>query len=392
MATDATTQPSLDVEPAGELWRFTPVGDWTLDQAAHLDRLLKAELASLNDGSGDGNERPSRRAEIDLHEVEKLDTAGAWLLHRTERHLRASGVQVEIRDRDCAYSDLFTQVSKVCFEEDLPPATRRSLIVRWIEMTGARAVWIGNEAVDMLNFFGSVVSAIGQLFIRPGSLRLTALVHHLQQTGLNALGIVGLMSFLIGVVLAFQGASQLRLFGAELFTVNLLGVSVLREIGVLLTAIIVAGRSGSAFTAQIGSMKVNEEVDAIRTLGLDPIQLLVVPRVLALVIAMPLLAFFADVMALFGGCLMVIFALDIPFAQFMNQLEAAITVETVMLGLIKAPVFAFLIAMVGCRNGLRVSGNAESVGQLTTEAVVKSIFLVIVVDAVFSIVYNLLGF
>jgi phospholipid/cholesterol/gamma-HCH transport system permease protein len=203
--------------------------------------------------------------------------------------------------------------------------------------------------------------------------------------------VVGLISFLIGIVMAYQGADQLRRFGAEIFTVDLLAISALREIGILLTAVVVAGRSGSAFTAQIGMMKVNEEIDALRTLGLDPLEVLVLPRLLALMIALPLLAFFADIMALFGGGVMCAFVLDISPDQYINRLSEAIWPRTFWVGIVKAPVFAFVIAMVGCYEGLTVDGSAESVGRKTTLSVVVAIFLVIVCDAIFSIVFSSLG-
>jgi phospholipid/cholesterol/gamma-HCH transport system permease protein len=204
--------------------------------------------------------------------------------------------------------------------------------------------------------------------------------------------VVGLISFLIGIVTAFQSADQLRAFGAEIFTVNIVGQGVLREMGVLLTAIILAGRSGSAFTAQIGTMTVREEVDAMRTIGLDPMDVLVLPRLLALIIALPLLTFFADLMGLLGGALMATAALDITLVQFVRQLYSAVTLSTFAVGMIKAPVFGFVIAMVGCYEGLRVTGSAESVGRLTTRSVVESIFLVIVLDAMFSIFFSIIGF
>jgi phospholipid/cholesterol/gamma-HCH transport system permease protein len=203
--------------------------------------------------------------------------------------------------------------------------------------------------------------------------------------------IIGLLSFLIGIVVAYQGADQLRQFGAEIFTVDLLGVSIFREMGILLAAIVIAGRSGSAFAAQIGTMQVNQEVDAIRTLGLDPVEVLVLPRVLALLISMPLIAAYADVMGLIGGGLMVILTLDVSFYQFLERLQGAVTVWTFWAGIIKAPVFGFAIALTGCREGLKVTGSAESVGLHTTRAVVISIFLVIVSDALFSILFSAFG-
>ena len=216
--------------------------------------------------------------------------------------------------------------------------------------------------------------ALLRLALQPGRLRLTSLVHHLEQTCVNALPIVGLIAFLIGIVMAYQGADQLRRFGAEIFTVDLLAISALREIGILLTAVVVAGRSGSAFTAEIGMMKVNEEVDALRTMGLDALEILVLPRLLALMIALPLLAFFADIMALFGGGLMCAFVLDISPSQYLARLSEAIWPRTFWVGIVKAPVFAFVIAMVACYEGLTVDGSADSVGRNTTLAVVIGIF------------------
>jgi len=200
-----------------------------------------------------------------------------------------------------------------------------------------------------------------------------------------------LLSFLIGVVVAFQGADQLRRFGAEIFTVNLLGVSMLREMAVLMTAIIIAGRSGSAFTAQIGTMQVNEEIDAMRTIGLNPLDVLVLPRVMALVIAVPLLTVFADMMGVLGGAVMSLAVLDISVVQFSERFKTVIPLSAFWIGLIKAPVFGLLIALVGCREGLQVGGSAESVGLHTTRSVVISIFLVIIVDAAFSIFFSILG-
>ena len=227
--------------------------------------------------------------------------------------------------------------------------------------------------------------------MRPSRIRLTPFPAHLELVGLNALPIVGLISFLIGVVLAYQGAVQLQRFGAEVFVVDLIGVSVLREIGILLTAIVVAGRSGSAFAAAIGSVKLYQEVDAMRTLGLDPMETLVLPRVLALVVAMPLLCFFSDLMGLLGGGVMAWAVLGIGPGLYIERLHDAVGLWAFWVGMIKAPVFGFVIAMVGCMEGLRVEGSADSVGRQTTRAVVASIFLVIVLDAVFSIFFSIVG-
>ncbi|MBX6322329.1 MAG: ABC transporter permease, partial [Rhodospirillaceae bacterium] len=250
------------------------------------------------------------------------------------------------------------------------------------------------QARAITGFLGATILAGVRVMARPRRrMRFTAFVRYVEQTGFNALPIVGLLAFLVGVVLAYQGVDQLRRFGAgaEVFTVNLVGISVLREMGILITAVIVAGRSGSAYTAQIGTMQVNEEVDALRALGIDPFEVLVLPRVLALVVSLPLLTFFADIMGIFGGGLMSVLLMDMTPAQFLRQLNQAVNVTQFWVGMAKAPVFAFIIALVGCFEGLRVSGSAESVGRHTTQSVVESIFLVIVVDALFSILFSVLG-
>ena len=249
-----------------------------------------------------------------------------------------------------------------------------------------------NQTVSMLGYLGRVTVETGEAIASPEhNLRVAAMFHQVEETGINALPIVGLLSFLIGVVLAYQGADQLKRFGAEVFTINLLGVGVLREIGGLITAIIVAGRSGSAFTAQIGTMRVNEEIDAMQTMGLNTVDTLVLPRIIGLVIALPLLTFYADIMGLIGGAFMCYFQLGITIPVFLRQLQEAVTVNTLLVGLIKAPVFAFVIALVGCYEGFQVERNAASVGLLTTRSVVEGIFLVIVLDAAFSIMFSVLG-
>ena len=357
-------------------------GGWTVAALAQLDQAARAMLDALPGKTG--------LARIDLGALEALDTAGAWLLCRIQASLAERGWQVEIAAADTTQAALLAEIQRLKPRPALPPA-RINPLVRLLARLGASTLATCSEARHLLSFYGETVVTFGRLALHPQRMRVTSLVHHLEQTCLNALPIVGLIAFLIGVVLAYQGADQLRRFGAEVFTVNLLGVSVLREIGILLTAIVVAGRSGSAFTAEIGMMKVREEIDALRTIGVDPIEVLVVPRLLALVIALPLLAFFADILALFGGGLMSVFALGIPPNQFLSQLEYAITPTMFWIGMAKAPVFAFLIALVGCYQGLSVGGSAESVGRLTTQSVVLSIFLVIVADAVFSILFSYLG-
>lgn len=366
-------------EAAGDGTDIRIGGDWTLETAQKLDVALRG----LTPPSG-GDIR------IDLTELGHLDTAGAWLLHRTRKEYAATGREVFFvgaRDGDIEFLD---RIASGDPGEEIPrerfsPFT--SILVRVGQ--GTEAAWL--EAADLLNFLGATVVTAARVAVRPKRIRLVAFFSHLEQVGLNALPIVGLLSFLIGIVIAYQGADQLRRLGAELFTIDLLGVSVLRELGIILAAIIVAGRSGSAFTAQIGTMQVNEEVDAMRTIGLDPMEVLVLPRVFALVVAMPLLAVFANVMGLLGGLIMVDVVLGIGPVRYLQRLQEVVPIWAFWVGLIKAPVFGALIALVGCREGLKVSGSAESVGRQTTKSVVVSIFLVIVVDAAFSIFFSTVG-
>jgi phospholipid/cholesterol/gamma-HCH transport system permease protein len=291
-----------------------------------------------------------------------------------------------------SFAPLLTQLRARGADAIVPshPIPPHHTFVGFLARMGEVTVAVLRRGYSMVGFVGLVSATMAQLLRRPGRLRLTATVRQMEATGLDAMPIVGLLSFLIGVVMAYQGADQLRRFGAEIYTVNLLGISIMRELGVLLAAIIIAGRSGSAFTAQIGTMQVNQEIDALRTLGLDPVEVLVLPRVFGLVLTLPLLVFYADAMGLIGGCLMTWATLGIPVPGFLDQLRGAITEWTLWVGVIKAPFFAAIIAMVGCYEGFNVAGSADSVGRLTTQSVVESIFLVIVADAAFSIMFSIL--
>ncbi len=358
--------------------RISAVGNWTIRHAEEIDRA--AGSVAVNG---------ARSAEVDLSRLESIDTAGALVLYRVVDRLKSSGVETDVRNAPGDFSDLLRRVAE-SEAQHLPPPPRIGRLSASLERIGRATFKSFSEGRDLLSFFGLTVIATGRVLIRPSRLRLVSTINHMESSGVRALPIVGLLSFLIGVVLAYQGADQLKQFGAEIFTVNLLTISVLREIGILLTAILVAGRSGSAFTAQIGTMKVREEVDAMETIGMDPIEVLVLPRIFALVIVLPLLGFYADVMGMTGGALMSMLVLDISLTQFVEQFKFALQPWTLWVGLIKAPVFAFLIALVGCFQGLRVVGSAESVGRLTTQSVVQAIFLVIIADALFSIVFSTL--
>jgi len=355
-------------------------GSWLVTTAAELD----SHLHRLDLPSG-------REVTLDLAGIDRLDTAGAWLLLRTENALNARSNSVALANVRASFAPLLDQVRSRGGAAPLPhPIPPHHTLIGFVARIGEITIILGHRAYSMLGFLGLVSVTFAQLFRHPRRLRVTATLVQMEQTGLNAMPIVGLLSFLIGVVMAYQGADQLRRFGAEIYTVNLLGVAILRELGVLLSAIIIAGRSGSAFTAQIGTMQVNQEIDALRTLGLDPVEVLVLPRVFGLVLTLPLLVFYADAMGLIGGGLMTWATLDISIPRFLSQLRGAITEWTLWVGVIKAPFFAVIISMIGCYEGFNVSGSAESVGRLTTQSVVEAIFVVIVADAAFSILFSLL--
>jgi phospholipid/cholesterol/gamma-HCH transport system permease protein len=355
-------------------------GEWLVTSAGQLDR----SLHNLKFPQG-------RHVTVDLSGVERLDSTGAWLLLRTEHELAERGNAVELANLQPRFVPLLDQLRSRGISEPLPhPIPPHHTFVGFLERLGRISIMLLNRLYDILGFTGLVTITILRLFRQPRRLRVTATLVQMEVVGLDAMPIVGLLSFLIGVVMAYQGADQLRRFGAEIYTVNLVGVSVLRELGVLLSAIIIAGRSGSAFTAQIGTMQVNEEIDALRTLGLDPVEVLVLPRLLGLGITLPLIVFYADFMGLLGGGLMSWAALGINPPNFFTQLHSAVSPSTLWVGVIKAPFFAAIIALVGCYEGLNVTRSAESVGRLTTQSVVESIFFVIVTDAIFSIVFSML--
>ena len=360
--------------------KLTVGGAWTIAESARLDRELNAlEMG----GRGD--------IAIDASKISRLDSSGAWLLLRTRRALEAAGAKVSSFNLPELYQPLLKSLDQNRKVEPhksrIPPGFRGRLY-----RIGRAAVHAWTQAISILGYLGRVTVETFEAIAKPKhNLRIAAIFHQIEETGINALPIVGLLAFLIGVVLAYQGADQLKRFGAEVFTINLLGVGVLREIGGLITAIIVAGRSGSAFTAHIGTMRVNEEIDAMQTMGLNTVDTLVLPRIIGLVIALPVLTFFSDVVGLIGGAFMCYFQLGITIPAFLRQLNEAVTVNSLLVGLIKAPVFAFVIALVGCYEGFQVERNAASVGQLTTRSVVESIFLIIVLDAAFSVMFSVLG-
>ena len=371
----------IEAKPSGGALAYVAGGEWLISAAPALDRRLHALERGPAPAAAGG-----QCVSVDCGPLEALDTVGAWLIVRLKTVLGRRGAEVSLDNLAARFAPLLDQVEK--YHPD-PTKQRRQLpgVIDLIAALGAWAVGHGRDVGEGFGFLGEVTLAAGRVLTRPRRLRPVSFISQMQHTGPAALPIVGLLSFLIGVVFAYQGAVQLRQFGAEIFTVNLLGIAFVRELGVLLSAIIIAGRSGSAFTAEIGTMQVNEEVDAMVTIGLDPIEVLVLPRVGALMVTLPLMTFFANVMGLLGGAALCDLQLHIPLPLFLSQLNSAITGWTFWLGIIKAPFFALVIALVGCREGLRVARSAESVGRQTTLSVVESIFLVIVLDAIFSIVF-----
>jgi phospholipid/cholesterol/gamma-HCH transport system permease protein len=327
---------------------------------------------------------------VDASGVDGLDTAGAWAIATLRDRLKAEGAEVRIEGLGPDQAALLETVERALPKEE-PPAEPRGGFAAGLEGLGESVVETWRAIVEMLNLLGAVLARIAGYAVRPGQMRFTSLVYHMQQAGLNALPIASLMAFLIGVVLAFMGAVQLQQFGAEIFVVDLIAIAVLRELGILLTAIIVAGRSASAFTASIGSMKMREEIDAMRTLGLDPIEILVVPRVLALVITLPLLGVMANFAGLIGGATMAWIELGVSPSMFVVRLFDQIGVWHYLVGIIKAPFFALVIGLIGCQHGLQVGGNAESLGKLTSASVVAALFMVIVIDAIFAIFFALVN-
>jgi len=375
--------PAVSAVRQGDVLIIACSGAWRTRQMGAAEKAIRRlKLAQVSRGAG--------AARIDLAAVTHLDTAGVHFLLTIEAALADLGLTVELVG---SHGEQLRLIEAVREHACRPVPVPRQLpsLINLVADCGKAVFGIARDARLLVSFLGQTVTILVFSLLRPWRIRWRAVARHMETTGLNALPIVGLISFLIGLVLAFQGAAQLEQFGAQIFTVNIVGVGVLREMAILLTAIIVAGRSGSAFTAQLGSMQVNEEIDALRTLGLDPMEVLVLPRVLGLVLVMPLLAFYADLMGLLGGAIMTDIALGITLPEFIAQLRQSVDLGDLFVGLVKAPPFAFLIAMVGCFEGFRVSRSAESVGHATTRAVVEGIFLVIVLDAVMSIFFQVIG-
>ena len=363
----ASDLPSETIEE-GNVFRCT--GSLTIARAASTAREIDNAPDPLN---------------IDLSGVERMDTVGAWLIYRS---IRDRGATVHGASPEA--QSLLDQVADADRPAKVRP-DRRPAMTRTLDELGGWVSESGRTFYGLLGFLGATLIGFANVIRQPKRFRLNAVVQRFDVVGVRALGIIGLMTFLIGVVIGQQGAVQLRQFGAEIYTINLIGRLTVRELGPLMTAIMVAGRSGSAFAAQIGTMKITEEIDAMRTIGVSPIEALVIPRMLASVIMMPLLAFYAMIMSIVGGGIFCWVALGIPPLTFIQRIQEVVPITDLWVGLIKAPVFGFIIALAGCFQGMLVEGNSEEVGIRTTNAVVQSIFMVIVLDAVFAVFFSSVG-
>ena len=325
---------------------------------------------------------------IDGAGLEAFDTVGAWMLQKLVRRLRGEGATVQLRDLRPEFAKLLDVIEQQAADPtESPPALPQQ---SRLESLGHSVVSAVEQSVALLSFVGECSVAMAASIAHPVRFRWRPILFNIHSAGFDALPIVGLLSFLLGIVVAYQGADQLRQYGANIFVADLVGLSMLREFAPLITAIIIAGRSGSAYAAQIGTMAVTEEIDAMRTLGIPPLELLVLPKILALLIALPLLTVFADVLGVTGGMIMAHAQLDVGYGEFLDRFVKAVSVTAYLIGICKAPVFAAIIAVVGCFQGFRTKGGADSVGRQTTRAVVQSTFLVIVADAVFSVAFSAL--
>ncbi len=327
---------------------------------------------------------------IDGAQIEAFDTAGAWVLKILMRRLGGEDIAVQICGLRPEFSRLFDaviQYDKKPSDSDAPPS---KTALSTLEALGRSTASAFEQPLALLSFVGESALALAASVAHPARLRWRPILFNIRSAGFDALPIVGLLAFLLGIVVAYQGADQLRQYGANIFVADLIGLSMLREFAPLITAIIIAGRSGSAYAAQIGTMSVTEEIDAMRTLGIEPIEMLVLPKIIALLIALPLLTVFADVLGVLGGMIMAKAQLGVGYDEFLERFVKAVSVTAYLIGICKAPVFAVIIAVIGCFQGFLTKGGADSVGRQTTRSVVQSIFLVIVADALFSVAFSAL--
>lgn len=335
---------------------------------------------------------PSASAKvIDASRIDELDTAGAWVILKLAHGKGGESAGIEVRDLRPEFAKLLAVVGQEIAHQATMPPPAAALPPLWLENLGRTTADMVEQGGALLAFIGECALAIGGWLSHPKRIRWRPILYNIRSAGFDALPIVGLIAFLLGLVVAYQGANQLKQYGANIFVADLVGISMLREFAPLITAIIVAGRSGSSYAAQIGSMVVTEEIDAMRTIGIPPLEMLVLPKIIALLIVLPLLTVFADILGIFGGMIMARAQLAVSYIEFLDRFVKAVNATTLLIGVGKAPAFAAIIVTIGCFQGFRTHGGADNVGRQTTRSVVQSIFLVIVADALFSVAFSALG-
>jgi phospholipid/cholesterol/gamma-HCH transport system permease protein len=361
--------------------RFSLAGPWTIESTAVLERHVASFLAKA---------RGAARAVLDLGGVDRLDTSGAWLIDRTRQDLDSHGIDTRVENLRPEYEILLAEAHYRTFPT---PARRRHFYGReLLADIGESIVSAGRDVLHAVSFLGEVVSALAKTVANPSRFRGTSLVFHIETFAFRSVPIIALINFLVGCIIAQRGIYQLQRFGATTYAVDLIGILTLRELGVLLTSIMIAGRSGSAITAELGSMKMREEIDALHVMGMRPVEVLIVPRLLALMLSLPLLTFIADIAGLFGGLLVSWSYGGISPDSFMTRLQNSVELSDLFVGLIKAPFMALVIGLIASVEGLAVEGSAESLGRKVTASVVKSIFTVIVIDGVFAMFFSAVRF
>ena len=371
----------LTSKRTGERLVLTAAGAWTAVHAHDLEPLVEAQAQSS---------QPVRAVDIDIAGVKRLDTFGAWLIERLARAWIERGCDTKIVGLPEDYRGLMQEIHAVNLKPP-PSPVEESRIIRGLDAIGRTIVGIGRATVLIVQMLGAVSAAAGRAIAHPARFRLTSLVAHVDRVGWHGVPIMLLVTFLIGAILAQQGIFHFRKFGADIFVVDMIGILVLREIGVLIVCVMVAGRSGSAYTAELGSMKMREEIDALRTMGFDPVEVLILPRIVALIVSVPILTFLGSMSALYGGGLVAWLYGGIDPDVFLSRLREAISLDTFAVGMIKAPIMALVIGIVASVEGMEVRGSAESLGTHTTASVVISIFLVIVLDGLFAIFFASIG-
>ena len=379
-------QPAIISQPSSAELKLS--GSWNIQNLHNVE----AQIESISCAS-------KVNVTAECADIQAMDTAGALLLQKLHQHVNKQNTTLSLKNLPPAFKKIIDAIvthlitdAQLINDSNQPIHAKATLSTKPNLLTriGKSSVILFKQFAEMLSFTGETAFTLTKSIIQPRRIRWRPILFNIRTAGFDALPIVGLLSFLLGIVVAYQGADQLRQYGANIFVADLVGLSMLREFAPIMTAIIVAGRSGSAYAAQIGTMVVTEEIDAMLTLGISPQELLVLPKVIALIIVMPLLTVFADALGVFGGMLMALQQLDVSFAEFLDQFVKAVSPTAFMIGIGKAPVFAAIIVMVGCFHGFRTKGGADSVGWQTTRSVVQSIFLVIVTDALFSVAFSIL--